>query len=338
LRARVAIQLLLCAGGAGGVFVVAPPVVAQSSAQDSSVAVNGSCPLSADVGRVLATLLPAASHASVPVVVTDLGDAYRVEVGGRAKTYADPARNCDQRSRIAAAFIALALAPEPVSSAPDEATLPKRPAPPAAAAAAGSTPAASAFTVPVPAPGPAPAEPPAWGEPWWGHLEVRGEFLGSPEPGLIGAGVVIRGSAGVRAFGAHLLCGWLTSTSADLPGRTGSYSIERWPCAIGATARLTPSASRFEVAVDAGVALGVMQMAGHGFFQDQTATRLEVGARAGLDAVVHLGKGPFRLAPLVGIDAEYFPAAYHLTVGTAQVAESPHLWLGLTAGARWALQ
>jgi hypothetical protein len=168
---------------------------------------------------------------------------------------------------------------------------------------------------------------------------VRGVLAGAADVGMAAGGLALRGSAGVGAWGAELRCGWLTSTSADLAGRPGAFSVERWPCAIGAVARLTPSASRLEVNMDAGLALGVLTISGRDLFVNDSTTRLEAGVRVGVDTVIHLGRGPFRLAPLLGVEGEYFPTVYHLHVGSSgAIADSPRVWLGATVGASWALQ
>ena len=84
------------------------------------VAVDGSCPSQQSVLTVLQSLLPSANAAGAPTgaSVADRGAAYVVAVGDRTKTYPDADRNCDQRARIAAAFIALTLEPESVPPEP----------------------------------------------------------------------------------------------------------------------------------------------------------------------------------------------------------------------------
>jgi hypothetical protein len=264
-------------------------------------------------------------------VVSDLGNAYRVEAGGLAKTYADAARHCDRRARIAAAFIALALAPEASSSTPPEDS----------SSANGVVP-PPAPASPPPTTSPPEAPPPPRENGPWGRLDVRGAFAEAPELGIAAGGAALRAAVGVGAFGAEVRCGWLTSTSASLPGRPGSFSLERWPCAIGAAARLTPPTWPVEIELAAGVALGVVRISGHDLFMDETATRLEAGARVGVDAAFRLGKGPLRFAPLLGVDAVFLPAVYQVNVqGTmpaGAIAETPRVWLGVTAGACWALQ
>jgi hypothetical protein len=173
--------------------------------------------------------------------------------------------------------------------------------------------------------------------PAWGAIDFRGVFSGAPGDVLAG-GVLLRASARSRGFGGHLLCGWQSSSSADLPARTGSYSLERWPCSLGVTARLSPASWRLEVDLDAGLVLGALRVAGHDLFADATSWRLETGGRIGLDALLHVGRGPFPLAPVLGIEATYLPYTYHVTVVPGgSLAEIPRLWLGVTAGASWAL-
>ncbi|MCL2450452.1 MAG: hypothetical protein FWD17_16010, partial [Polyangiaceae bacterium] len=297
------------AGGAIIAIVAAWPVAAEPPPGPWLVGGTGACPVPTDVGRVLATLLPtegdrSRTNASSPLAtVTDLGDDYRVDVAGRSKAYFDPTRNCEQRARIAAAFIALVVAPEE--------------APPDASASSSPPPQAPPEASPAPAAPPAPERRVAG--PSWGTFDLRGVYSFAPGS-LTAGGAAVRMSATERVMGSelrlggHLLCGWLGSSEHDLSGRIGSFSVERWPCALGAAARLFPAGFRLEVDVDAGVALGAVRIAGHGLFHDFASSRLEAGGRVGLAALLHLGRDPVPLAAVVGFDATYLPHAYQLSV------------------------
>jgi hypothetical protein len=352
LRGRVAIQLLSCVAGAIAALAAAWPVAAQTAS--AGVNGTGSCPLPAEVERLVSTILPAAATRLPPAVtVMDLGDAYRVGVGGRAKTYADPSRNCDQRARIAAAFIALAVTPEvaaPASTpAPDASSAA---AAPAAAAPRPSPPPSPTSPVPPPlpvpsaAPVPAPQTPalapgPVAGVPMWGRLDARAALGDAPAPGIVGEGVAIHGAFGWGGLGigVDVRCAWMAATTlADLPSRPGGFSLERWPCGVGVTARLTRPDARLEVDVDAGLALGAVRIEGRDLFVTHASTRFEAGGRVGIDGVLHLGHGPFPIAPVVGADATYLATAYHLSVPPGPSAtQTPRLWLAFTVGASWAL-
>lgn len=72
-----------------------------------------------------------------PVEVTDLGAAFRIRVGDRARDYEDAGRDCRNRAKLAAVFVALAVdsaddpqappVPKPPTKTPPEALLKTRP-------------------------------------------------------------------------------------------------------------------------------------------------------------------------------------------------------------------
>ncbi len=135
-------------------------VFASSSvwASPGAIKVSGesSCPAPAAITEALKTLLPdaqlstageeqaeSASATPFEVSVSDSGDHYEITAGGKTKAFGDPAHRCDERARVSAVFVFLAVAPpavdllsafaekkppEPPSEPP-----PRREAPPAAA-------------------------------------------------------------------------------------------------------------------------------------------------------------------------------------------------------------
>ncbi len=264
---------------------------------------------------VLQSLLPSAgvAGAQTSASVADRGAAYVVAVGDRTKTYADADRNCDQRARIAAAFIALALEPEPV---PPE---PERVAPPAPVA-----PSAPEDRVPQAAPPP--------GVPW-ARLDGVGAFEVSSPLGLGSPGLGLEIAAGRGAWGAWAACTWIGAATMRLAVAGESLRLERFPCAIGPTARLLTRV--LETELKAGLALGAVRAAGEGFATLYSAERLEVGARLAIDAALHLSPDA-RLEPVAGLEVTYYPVPYHLVRAPGGiVASTPTLWAGLTAGLRW---
>ncbi|HXX66175.1 MAG TPA: hypothetical protein VEK07_03285 [Polyangiaceae bacterium] len=104
------------------------PLSAQPAPEPwSDVSVSGTCPDAKMVRTLLSTLVVPrrSAAANAPIgTVADLGAEFRVAVGSRSKSYADPARDCAQRARVAAAFIAIALLPEGASAPPSGSTPP----------------------------------------------------------------------------------------------------------------------------------------------------------------------------------------------------------------------
>ncbi len=84
-----------------------------AAAPSLTVDVTGKCPSAEAVAVALGSAVGTEMKAigkDVPKV-TDLGDRFSVSAFGQAREYADPGRDCDERARAAAVFIALALNP-----------------------------------------------------------------------------------------------------------------------------------------------------------------------------------------------------------------------------------
>ena len=84
---------------------------------------DSSCPLPEAVAAELATLIPSdrlAETARAPgaIQLADLGPLFRVIAAGRTREYRDEGRDCAHRARVAAVFVALALAPAALPSRP----------------------------------------------------------------------------------------------------------------------------------------------------------------------------------------------------------------------------
>jgi hypothetical protein len=75
-------------------------------------------------------LTRACARAAAPAVeLVDLGAPFQVVVGGRVREYRDEARDCAQRARVAAVFVAMTIDPASIAAPPP----PPPPPPPAAA-------------------------------------------------------------------------------------------------------------------------------------------------------------------------------------------------------------
>lgn len=69
-----------------------------------------------------------------PIEVTDLGAAFRVRAGDRTREYEDQARDCENRAKLAAVFVALAADSAGDATVTNPAQTPPAPPPPVAAA------------------------------------------------------------------------------------------------------------------------------------------------------------------------------------------------------------
>ena len=81
------------------------------------VVAHGSCPTAAAVEDALAVLLPPDARDDREwAAVVDRKDGYAVTVLGNERLYTDPQRDCAERARVSAIFIALTLRPPVVAN------------------------------------------------------------------------------------------------------------------------------------------------------------------------------------------------------------------------------
>jgi hypothetical protein len=282
-----------------------------------TVAVEGACPNQEAVQTILRSLLPAADQGTPPgsATIVDRGDAFVVAAAGRTKTYPDADRNCGQRARIAAAFIALVLEP---GSAPPEGE------PVAAPASAAVAPRQESPKAPPPH---AAARP-------WARLDVRGAFQVSSPLGLTSPGAALELEGGWGALGAGAVCTWLAGAAMPLPVPGATALLDRLPCAVGPVVRLYVR-PELETDLRAGVAVGAVRAGGQGLAAGYASARLEVGTRVAVDVSLRLSPDA-HLVPVAGVEINYYPVPYDLAVTPrGVVASTPSLWAGVTAGICW---
>jgi hypothetical protein len=244
--------------------------------------------------------------------VSDLGERFEVTVVGQTGLFVDARRDCAERARVAAVFIALAVNPPTVAARP------------------GDTTAASPGAAPVPAitSPPEPSGPPGR---WLAvalAARVDGSTGGDSTMLDVGGGPELRVAAGRGAFGLAAGAGLLTPTHSAFG--TVRVREQRIPLSLSVTASRALRA-RLAAAADVGVALVPFTLRGEGLGATATATRLDVGARVALAL-----RGPplwGRVAPLADVHAEWFPRTYTLAVDPlGRIGASSHLWLGAALG------
>ncbi|HXX70028.1 MAG TPA: hypothetical protein VEK07_22805, partial [Polyangiaceae bacterium] len=159
--------------------------------------------------------------------------------------------------------------------------------------------------------------------------------LGLPTA-LVAPGIAIRAAGGRGAFGGHATCAWFFGTSMALAGEAGRVLLERLPCAAGGTLRFFWLGRRFESAIDAGLAVGLLRAIGRGFVSTYASSRAEVGARIALDAAVHVDQKPVSLTPVIGLEAIAYATPYDFDVTPhGVVGRAPPVWSAVTLGVRW---
>jgi len=267
---------------------------------------KGDCPSGA---AVMAALLPVVGNISVPATaaprVSDLGDRFEAAAAGQTGLYVDTARDCVERARVSAVFIALALNPPTFQSPP-----PRPPPPPKQArvrwlqlGAAARLDGASAGN-----------SPPTTALAWGGELSL---------------------AAGAGLFGGALGAGVVQSSSASFGRDAVTVTVRELRFPVSAALRLRAELpGRLQLGADVGAALVLATFKGENLQGNSSTARLDLGVRAAVQ--VRLPVAVHRFAPFLGLHAEYFPKPYKLDVepiGT--VGSSSRFWLGATAGVQF---
>lgn len=267
------------------------------------VETRGDCPSGP---AVTAALLPVIGNVSVPVNaaprVSDLGDRFETSAAGQTGLYVDSGRDCAERARVAAVFIALALNPPTFRSPP-----PLSPAPPK----------------PVPHK--------------WLQVGAAARFDGTgagnaPPKTVLSWGGELGLAAGYGMWGGALGAGLVQSSAAYFSRYNVTIAVRQLRLPFSAALRLQGDLPRrLRVGAELGVALVVVRFAGDDLQMMGSTTRLDAGGRAAI--TVRLPVMARHFAPFVGAHAEYFPKPYKLDVDPVMtVGSSSRLWLGATAG------
>lgn len=279
------------------------------------------CPSRELVREQLLPLLDADSTVDQSVArerirVRDLGEAYVIEVGSAARKADDPARDCLERARVAAVFIALNShtpparqpAPAPPPARSDRRQRPSRPAP--------------IERVPIRKQGP------RTGWHMWGHAAAApAERLATFGPGL---GFSVRGCSWLLAARAS----GLAPVELKLDGASSpsaGVSLVRIPLTVAATPLAQVGA--LEIGPGAGLAVDGLWFRGEGVERPESTLRLNVGGALAVEA--RWPVGPQWLV-FWTTHAAAFPRAYRLVVEpTGALGHSPRFWVGLSLGVGW---
>lgn len=240
--------------------------------------------------------------------VRDLGERYEIEVSGVLNAQADAARDCAERARVAAVFIAMNVR---APTLPREE--PREPAP----------------TVPASSPAPATETTPTWQL----SLGAFASLAYVPSARVSGGG-------GLELWltRAHLRLG-LTSgalSASELAIDPGSGHVEllRLPSNLwaGAMWRI----SRFELGALLGPALDALRAQGRDLTRSESGWRVNLGGALALQSRLVLGAG-WSLGALVS--GSFFPRSYQLQVAPdARSAETPRFWLTAQLGVLFRLR
>lgn len=298
-RAGLIAGALLCAH-AGALHAQAP--------EELHVAVeDGACPdaeklrdaLSPLLEQGVALVFEATPSTTRRASVIDSGDRYAIEIDGARRDVDDARRDCVERARVAAVFMALNMqaqpAPQPVPPSEPEPE-PREPEPEA------------------------PPMPPGFGA----TAFVLAEHATEVDRTAFGGGASL--FYATEPFRFELSAGVLAPIELRLEPRgdvRGRVQLTRVPLALTASYLLRLGA--FELGPVLGLALDVLHLRGQGVERPQSELRVSPGLLLGAGAQL-------RLTPRIGLVLELqmraFPRAYRLTVEpTGALGETPRLWL-----------
>jgi hypothetical protein len=310
-KLRRALAVALCLGLTG-----ASPVHAQAP-RPLGLRIKSACPGRDLVVSELTPLLRGyalSDSADSFAEIEDLGDSYTMNVAGASREVRDPGRQCLERARVAAVFLALNLpSPSPSPS-------PSPPAPPKAAprqqSPDSSEPDVAPRAVPPRDPRAFEVRPFALAESAWG--------AGVASTGVGLAASFRRGSMAVTLLGAATT----STTPYQNNGEPTHFELRRLP--LAALLGWEASLGMLGLGAETGLALDVLRFDGKAVPHAEQALRLNPGLR--LNAVLRVRASRLLSAELMPIVA-WFPRTYLVRVEPATLlAETPRFWLGVSLG------
>ena len=307
-----------------GVVLLAAAAGAAAPPSVRMVGDDAACPSPAQVVTVLRRLLPrtkvtaeTGQAAPADAVIADEGSQYRVTIGGQERTFVDGARQCAERARHAAVFVALVLDPP---------TIPE-PAEPA--------PASSAVIPAVPSLSERPAPPPPAHKPSPSLDLTLGPILQmAPSAGDRRAAVAAGLMAWVRAKrGFHLSLG-----TGVLRGALHFEDVvaDAWWVPIHVAAGFAFQTDSWEGGAEIGPSATILSVLGRDLERAESQVRLEWGGRAGGFTRFWLSSN---IALYLAAEALVRPSAYAMVIEPGgRVGFTPALWLGGSAGVTFRLE
>ncbi len=312
---RILVPVLLCG-------VISQRAHGQSGAASVRLQVGGdACPGAAVLRQKLQPLLGDGAELTVEpdsivaapgpghAVVVDLGDRYAIEVGGLRRELPDPARDCIERARVAAVFIALNVKAQPVAERPPPEPEPREPETPEAEPSLEER-----------------------GMRWGVRLSGEASYALAIDRSALGAGAGVWLGAGAFHFDAG--AGALSPAEVELEARdgaSGSVALMRIPLTFSASYLLRVGAVAFGPVLGLGVDL--LRLRGQDVTRPQTELRINPGALAAVDA--HLRFTP-ELSVLLRVGVSAFPRAYDLSVDPqGRLGSTPRAWLSGSLGVQW---
>lgn len=297
---------------ASSLLFFAPPSSARAPIR-LAVSADGQCPRAERVQRQLEPLLSETTILVGPRLetetasVADRGQEFSVKVRHVERVIRDPARDCEERARIAAVFIALVVDPPLPPTRDSGATEP----PPSPHPVARPEP-------PPKAPAPVVATMAGVTAAWAPGRDGRRPW---------GVGPVLRFLVGRPAWDVSLAAAFVSPAELDL--KRGAVRLTRVPFDLSGS--LVFGGFRLRGVVGAGVAGDLLHLAGADLARARSTVRLDVGLRSHLGLRVLLGSGIWGVAET---SATFFPRPYEFEVPpSGVVGQTPSVWLAASVGA-----
>jgi len=316
--------LVIGLGAASALTTNLVPLRAAYGAPPPSLRVVGqdaACPTASQVATMLERMLPRTKitadggpSGAAEATVSDQGAHFRVTVAGQERSFDDGTRQCAERARHAAVFVALVLDPPLISELPSESS--ERPQAP-----------------PVPPVDAArPSERRTTGLEW--DVTIGAAMLVAPEAERRSTAVAEGIAAFVRAkhgfhlaLGAGVLHGALHFDAAD---------ADAWWIPLDAAVGFTSRPRAWEMGAEIGPSASVLFIIGENLKEARREVRVEVGGRASAWSRFWFTK---QFAAFLSAEAVVRPFPHVLDIDPrGGVGEMPVVWLGGSAGLAAAFQ
>ncbi|MET0593419.1 MAG: hypothetical protein ABW133_12010 [Polyangiaceae bacterium] len=304
--AIVAACVLLATFGPIAVVRADPPPILRIVGPDAA------CPTAKQVASLLERMLPRtkirtdAASGAAEAEVSDQGAQFRVVMGTQERSFDDGQRQCAERARHAAVFIAMVLDPPLIADAARES-----PAPP------------PAKTVDPPRPSVQPREAKwQWDATLGAVMLVTPEAEGRDTAFAQGVAAFVRGKRGWHlALGAGLLRGSLSFDSA---------SASAWWVPIDFAGGFSTRAQAWELGGEVGPNVALLSIMGADLKDAERQFRLELGGRAAAWSRFWLSR---QFAAFLSVEAVVRPFPHVLDIDPrGRVGDMPAIWVGGSAG------
>jgi hypothetical protein len=283
--------------------LTAANVARASDSPPLNLAVSSQCPSREQIESQLAPLLGERAtqlDTSARIEISDAGNSYRIRVATAERQVNDPQRDCQERAKVSAVFIAL--------------NLPVR----------------------APEPPPPPQQPPAQPEPpvvQPSRMQLVLQLLGSVEhaPELPGTGKGLYVGAALRSGRIDLTLhgGVFAPLSVVGPEReTTAYELWRFPASL--TIGFSSDARGLSLGIAGGLALDVLRFRGVDLPNPDSGLRVNPGFLLAVPLRLHASR---HVAAVLMPTLALFPRTYIVRLEpTRQLDESPRFWLGARIG------